>query len=71
MVRQILPLILSHLASRHQPAVRLSSFGGLIGIALALAGSLWVSAVLHVSGVKIFPVARSFIIYCSQQGRPI
>jgi hypothetical protein len=40
--------------------IRLSSFGGLIGIALALAGSLWLLAVLHVSGVKIFPVARSF-----------
>jgi len=50
-------------ASRHQPTVRLSSFGGLIGIALALAGSLWLSAALHLSCVKVFPVARSFIIY--------
>ena len=29
-------------------AVVLSSFGGLIGIVLALAGSLWLSAMLHV-----------------------
>jgi putative ABC transport system permease protein len=29
-------------------AVALSSFGGLIGIALALAGSLWLAAVLNV-----------------------
>lgn len=29
-------------------AVALSSFGGLIGIVLALAGSLWLSAMLHV-----------------------
>jgi putative ABC transport system permease protein len=48
MVRQIPPLILSHPASRHQPAVRLSTFGGLIGIVLALARLPWLSAVLHV-----------------------
>jgi len=34
-------------------AVVLSFFGGINGIILALAGSLWLSAVLHVSGVKI------------------
>jgi hypothetical protein len=62
MVRQIPPLILSRPASRHQPAVRLSSFGGLIGIALALAGSLWLSAALHMSGVKILH-GCAFIYY--------
>ena len=40
-------------------AVVLSSFGGLIGIVLALAGSLWLSAAPHMPFVQLLEIPLS------------
>jgi hypothetical protein len=45
-------------------AVVLSSFGGLIGIVLALAGSLWLSAALH----KPFVLNGRIVLIAEKQG---
>jgi len=52
-------------------AVVLSSFGGLIGIVLALAGSLWLSAMLHVPFVFNGGIVLiAFLFSASPPSRP-